>query len=73
MAAVTCYGNNLNGFNKLLSLEHSLLLFDYNSSVMKCTLYSSKQRLIIYKKPNFLFKKWNVLGAATQVGVINLL
>ena len=45
MVAVKCNGNNLNGFNNFLSLEHSLLLFDYNSSPMKITLYSFKQKL----------------------------
>ena len=47
MAAVTGEGNNLNGFNKFLSLEHSLLLFDYDSSAIKSALYSFKRRVTI--------------------------
>ena len=69
MAAVTGQGNNLNGVNKFLSLEHSLLLFDYDSSAMK----STKQRLTIIQKPGLLFKKWKLLGIPTQARVINLL
>ena len=69
MAAVTGEGNNLNGFNKFLSLEHSLLLFDYDSSAMK----STKQRLTIVQKPGLLLKKWKLLGTPTQARVINFL
>ena len=69
MAAATCYGNNFNNFNKFLSLEHSLLLFDYDSSAMK----STKQRLTIVQKPDLLLKKWKLLGTPTQARVINLL
>ena len=73
MATVTCQGNNLNGFNKFLSLEHSLLLFDNDSSAMESTLYSFKQRLTIQQKLGLLFKKKKLLGAPTQAEVINLL
>ena len=73
MAAATCYGNNFNNFNKFLSLEHSLLLFDCDSSAIKSALYSFKRRVTIQQKPGLLFKKWKLLGAPTQARVINLL
>ena len=38
MAAVTCWSNILNGFNKFLSLEHNFLLYDCASSAMKTAL-----------------------------------
>ena len=71
MVAVTCQGSNLNGFNEFLSLEHSLLLFDFDSSAGK--VYSFKESLSIQQKPGLLFKKWKLLGAPTQAGTINLL
>ena len=73
MAAVTCKVNNLNGLNQFLSLEHSLLLFDYDSSAMKIPFYSSRQRLNVEQNPGLSFKKWKLRGAPTQSGVINLL
>ena len=63
-------GNNLNGFNQFLSLEHSFLLFDCNSSAMKITFYSSRQRLIVSLNPGLLFKNGNFWELQLKQGLL---